>query len=118
MNSTLMSVQSSLDFRASFEEKKSMSFVNANLTLKLIKAIRSVPILYRCHGVNIGATEFFSLPHWPDWFFAHSTSNQYVLDEGCFPRRERSLVGSCQALSSSTEIITRGGMDPLIHKHS
>ena len=41
MNSTLMTVQSSLDFRATFgKKKKPVSFVNANLTSKIGKAVK------------------------------------------------------------------------------
>jgi len=95
-----------------------MNFVNANLTLKIGNAIRSASILYRCHGLDIGATEFFlfhigqigSLPTQPQI----STCWR----KGAFPEEKEAWSEATKHCHRARKLITRGGMHPLIHTHS
>ena len=113
-----MILQSSLDFRTLFEKKKPVSFVNANLTSKIGKAIRYAPIFYRCHGVNIGATQF-SLLH-GGHIVSVSTQPQIGMcwRKGAFPEEKEAWPEDAKHCHRARKLIARGGMHPLIHMHS
>jgi len=95
-----------------------VSFVNANLTSKIGKAIRYAPILYRCHGGNIGATEFSLLHSGQIVFVPTQTQISKCWKKVVFPEEKEAWSEDAKHCYRARKLIMCGGTHPLIHMHS
>jgi hypothetical protein len=103
INSTLMIVQSTLNFRISFEKKLCASWMRT-WRQKHKHIFRYTTILYRCHAVNIGAPEFSLLQRGHTGSVLTQPQISTYWRKGAFPEENKVWPCSCQALQSSMEI--------------